>query len=98
MAFGKKKYPSACGGNSYHCYYHSNNIKVMEKKNFAVSGMKCVHCKARVEEAIRALDGVASAEGNLAEASVAVEYDPTRLSPQQIKDAVDTCGRYELTL
>ena len=30
----------------------------MEKKNFAVSGMKCVHCKARVEEAIRALDGV----------------------------------------
>lgn len=70
----------------------------MEKKNFAVSGMKCVHCKARVEEAIRALDGVVSAEGNLAEASVTVEYDPTRLSPQQIKDAVDTCGRYELTL
>ena len=98
MALGKPKVPSACVGKSHHRYYRSNNIKVMEKKNFAVSGMKCVHCKARVEEAIRALDGVVSAEGNLAEASVAVEYDPTRLSPQQIKDAVDTCGRYELTL
>ena len=29
---------------------------------YAVSGMKCVHCKANVENALKALNGVVSAE------------------------------------
>ena len=34
----------------------------MKKNVYAVSGMKCVHCKANVENALKALNGVVSAE------------------------------------
>lgn len=70
----------------------------MEKKIFAVSGMMCGHCKARVEGALCALDGVASAEGNLDDKTVAVTYDATKVTLQQMQEAVANCGRYELTL
>ncbi len=70
----------------------------MEKKIFAVGGMMCGHCKARVEGALCALDGVASAEGNLADKTIAVEYDADKVTLQQMQDAVANCGRYELTL
>ncbi len=70
----------------------------MEKKTFAVSGMKCGNCKANVEKALCGLDGVASAEANLAEANVTVEYDAEAVSPADMKKAVDEIGRFEMTL
>lgn len=70
----------------------------MEKKIFAVNGMMCGHCKARVEGALCALDGVASAEGNLIDKTIVVEYDVDKVTLQQMQDAVAHCGRYELTL
>lgn len=70
----------------------------METKTFAVSGMKCEHCKANVENALKALKGIKSAEVNLTEANVTVEYDETAATPEAIKEAVDGSGRYELTL
>lgn len=68
------------------------------KKTFTVNGMKCVHCKANVENAIKALAGVASAEANLEEKNVTVDYDEAQVAPEQLKQAVDEAGRYELTL
>jgi len=56
----------------------------MKKNVYAVSGMKCVHCKANVENALKALNGVVSAEANLEDANVTVE--------------LDNSGRYELSL
>lgn len=70
----------------------------MEKKTFAVSGMMCGHCQARVEGALRALDGVESAEGNLADKTVTVAYDASKVTVEQMQEAVAGCGRYELTL
>lgn len=70
----------------------------MTKKIFAVSGMKCVHCKANVENAIQALDGVTSVEANIDEKNVAVDYDEAKLTPEQIKEAVEDAGRYELEI
>ena len=37
----------------------------MATKTFNVNGMKCVHCKANVENAIQSLVGVQHAEANL---------------------------------
>lgn len=71
---------------------------MMEKKIFAVSGMKCVHCKARVEEALKALSGVAAAEGDLARQTVAVTYDAAQASPEEMAAAVAASGPYVLTL
>ncbi len=70
----------------------------METKTFPVSGMKCVHCKANVENAIKELAGVSSAEANLDEGSVTVQYDATAVTPAQMKEAVENRGHYELTL
>lgn len=70
----------------------------MEKKTFAVSGMMCEHCKARVEGALKALAGVVNAEGNLDDKTVTVAYDADKVSPEQMQEAVANCGRYELTL
>lgn len=70
----------------------------MTKKIFAVSGMKCVHCKANVENAIQALDGVTSVEANIDEKNVAVDYDDAKLTPEQIKEAVEDADRYELEI
>lgn len=68
------------------------------KKTFTVNGMKCPHCKAKVENALNGLDGVDSAEANLGNHSVSVEYDEGKIKPEQMKEAVDNAGHYELEL
>ena len=70
----------------------------MERKTFGIHGMKCSHCKATVEEAVKALPGVAGAEASVEEAILTVGYDPTAVDEQQIADAVAGSGRFELTL
>ena len=70
----------------------------MKSDIFAVSGMKCVHCKANVENALKYLNGVKSAEANIEKANVNVEYDESVVTPAQLKEAVDNSGRYELSL
>lgn len=70
----------------------------MKKEVFAVSGMKCVHCKATVEKALTSLVGVHNAEVNLTNANVTVEYDDNEVSTSQLKEAVDNSGRFEMTL
>lgn len=67
------------------------------KKTFNVSGMKCSHCAANVENALKAVNGVVSAEANLNDKTVTVEFDEQQTSEAALKAAVDAAGRYELT-
>lgn len=60
--------------------------------------MKCPHCKAKVEDALRAVAGVQQAEVNLPAASVTVSYDEVLVQPKMLKEAVDLLGRFELSL
>lgn len=57
-----------------------------------VEGMSCGHCKNAVEKAVRALAGVASAEVNLAEKTLTVEFDTDKVTLDKIKEAVDEEG------
>lgn len=70
----------------------------MTKNTFLVSGMKCVNCKANVERALKALPGVAEAVVSLEDANVTVDYDEALVTPQQMKDAVEDLGRFEITI
>ena len=70
----------------------------MTTKIFSVNGMKCGHCKANVEQAISALDGVSRVEANLEAKSVTVEFDENRQKATDIKQAVENSGRYELII
>ena len=70
----------------------------MESKEFTVTGMKYEHCEAKVEEALKALSGIASAKADRTACKVAVSFDPAAVSPQQMKEAVDDLGRFEMQL
>ena len=70
----------------------------MENRLFTVNGMRCEHCKASVENAIKEIAGVETAEVDLANKTVKVSYDSNLLSPDKIKAAVDAIGRFELIL
>ncbi|MCI6619649.1 MAG: heavy-metal-associated domain-containing protein [Prevotella sp.] len=67
-------------------------------KTFTVDGMKCPHCQANVENALKALPGVRSAKADIEAKSVTVDYDDAQVAPEQLKQAVDEAGHYEMTL
>ena len=74
-----------------------NTVTIM-KKTITVNGMKCEHCKAKVEGALKAIDGVHAAEVSLADHNVAVDYDETKVQPEAMKEAVDNAGHVEMVL
>ena len=62
----------------------------MEDLTLQIDGMSCGHCVARVKKALSNLDGVnvRSVEVGSAE----MRYDPSRISPDQVLEAVDAAG------
>ena len=59
---------------------------------FPVSGMSCASCQARVQQALERTPGVASATVNLLTGDASVTYDPARLTPAAVIDAVRATG------
>lgn len=57
-----------------------------------VEGMTCGHCKASVEKALTALDGVSKAEVNLDAKNVTVSYDPDKVQEAGLRKAVTDAG------
>ena len=66
------------------------------KKTFTVTGMKCEHCEARVENALKELNGVNSAKADHNANNVTVDYDEANVPPEQMTEAVNALGRYEM--
>ena len=60
----------------------------MVKKTIAVLGMRCAGCSASVEDTLRKMDGVASANVNLAARSALIEFDEKKVAPEQMKAAL----------
>lgn len=58
-------------------------------KKYNISGMSCAACSARVESAVKKLDGVTSCSVNLLTNSMGVEGD---VSPEAILKAVENAG------
>ena len=63
-----------------------------EKDILLVEGMSCGHCKNAVEKAVGALSGVLLAEVNLAEKTLSVEFDASKITLDKIKEIVDEEG------
>lgn len=66
----------------------------MTKKVFKVTGMKCMHCEAHVEEAVNALPGVSGAKADREACSLTVEVDESQVNDSQIQETVNGLGRY----
>jgi len=64
----------------------------MEKLVLDVKGMSCMHCVNAVKRALGALDGVKQADVVLATGKVTVEYDPSKVSTENMKKAISDEG------
>ncbi len=67
-------------------------------KTFVVNGMKCEHCKSHVESALKDLCGVKAVEASLSGNCVNVDFDDKVVNAQQMKDAVEAAGHYEMEI
>jgi Cu+-exporting ATPase len=57
-----------------------------------IGGMSCAACSARVEKALRALEGVESATVNLATEKATVVYDPRTVRVSAIRERIEKAG------
>jgi copper chaperone len=62
----------------------------MEHLTLKIDGMSCGHCVARVEKALKKLDGVAVERVDVGTAEIG--YDPARTTYPQILAALDDAG------
>ena len=69
----------------------------MKKKTFAVLGMMCAGCSARVEKQLNAAEGVASVAVNLPTRTAMIEYDENVTSPQQLQERLAQIG-YDMVI
>lgn len=67
------------------------------KKTFPVLQMTCASCAVSVESIIKAQNGVVNAAVNFATATVAVEYLPNMIQPEDLRKAVQSIG-YDLLI
>ncbi|MFU8869595.1 heavy metal translocating P-type ATPase [Natronococcus sp.] len=62
------------------------------RAHLEITGMSCATCSGSVEDAVGALEGVASASANYATDEGTVEYDPEETSLAAIYDAIAEAG------
>ncbi len=67
------------------------------KKTIPVIGMACASCSANVERKLNSLEGIHSASVSLPGRSALVDYDPSKISLQQMKQAINDIG-YDLII
>ena len=60
--------------------------------DFAIEGLHCKHCMAKVENAIKAVKGVKKFEVDLEGASAHVVYEEGKTSPDEIAAAISASG------
>lgn len=64
----------------------------MSKRHFSVTGMSCAACSARVERAVKALDGAKNVTVNLLKNDLVLELDDSKLTTEDVQNAVRQAG------
>lgn len=64
----------------------------MKSESYTISGMTCAACAKAAERAVKKLEGVSEASVNFATEKLNLSYDESKVSPQNIKDAVAKAG------
>lgn len=59
---------------------------------FSISGMTCGGCVYRIKQALGTVAGVLSADISLSQRTGVVEYDPNKITPQEIADVITKTG------
>jgi len=64
----------------------------VKKEVYLVDGMTCSGCERTVSKVVASIEGVASAKADLSNSTVSVEYDPSKVTIDKIKEAVNKVG------
>jgi copper chaperone len=65
---------------------------MMTEKTLKVPDMSCGHCKAAVEDELNKLSGVKYSKADVQKGTVEVSFDESRVSNEQLKDAIEEAG------
>ena len=64
------------------------------KKSFKVKGIDCANCAAKIEEAVRHIDGVNEVSVSFMAQKMAIDADESRFD-EIMKEAVKACKKVE---
>lgn len=64
----------------------------MDKIKFKISGMHCTSCAMNIDFDLEDLEGVKSAKTNYANEICDVEYDPSRVNLENLKESIKKSG------
>lgn len=64
----------------------------LDKVSFKVVGMYCTTCKPIVEKQLKDKDGIKKIDVNYMTDSVSVEFDPSLITKQEIKERLEESG------
>jgi copper ion binding protein len=67
-------------------------MKTTKKEVYSIQGMTCSGCERTITRVVGNIEGVSEAKADLDSATVAVTYDPDRVSIENIKSAVNGIG------
>lgn len=70
----------------------------LETITLPVEGMVCPFCAAAVENILGSLDGVVEAKADYVKGLATVSYDPARVTPTQMVEAINTQSFYRASL
>ena len=63
-----------------------------KRDSYLVEGMTCSGCERTVSKVVSNIEGVASAKADFGSSTVSVEYDPSKVTIDKIKEAVNKVG------
>jgi copper chaperone CopZ len=63
-----------------------------KKESYLVEGMTCSGCERAVSGVIANIEGVSASKADLDSSTVTIEYDPSKVTIDDIRDAVKRVG------
>ncbi len=70
---------------------NGNDVKIT---TFSISGMTCDHCAASIEKKFEEKEGIIAKKVSYPSASGSFEYDPHKISKNEIIDIINSTGHY----
>jgi len=68
------------------------NVPALTRVTIEIQGMHCAGCAVNVEQALKRLPGVRFVEASYEKGQAVVEYDPAKVSPEQLQAAIERIG------
>lgn len=76
----------------------TSGAQASEETTFAIEGMRCLGCEAKITADLERLSGVSLAEVDWQTGTASVWYDPNKVRPDDIVRAIERAGKFQAKL